>query len=278
MYPIQKSNFSLSNSVKATFHHSSYKKAAHIHQLLEMVYIIDGEMLIKTRGKRIIAKKGDIALIHPYQPHGYYTENNQTVKLWMLLFSNALIIDIIKNQTSYKDYQNAVFTPSNELRAYLESKMFDTHEELIELDQNDALSLKALLYPVFDEYTKKVPVVITTNKNFSSLINATLSFLQNNFYKNISIEDCSMAIGYSRSHVSHSLTQTLGTTFLNLRNSFRLDYAKSLLARNDMSIFRVGLECGFNCQKSFERAFKKSIGLTPKEYRENFAKATKKQN
>ena len=58
MYPIQKLNFSLSNSVKATFHHSSYKKAAHIHQLLEMVYIIDGEMLIKTRGKRIIAKKG----------------------------------------------------------------------------------------------------------------------------------------------------------------------------------------------------------------------------
>ena len=269
MYPIQKSNFSLSNSVKASFHHSSYKMAAHIHQLLELVYIIDGEMLIKTRGKRIIAKKGDIILIHPYQPHGYYTANDHTVKLWILLFSNAFIMDIIKNEISYKDYQNAVFTPSNELKIFIESKMFDTNENLVELKQNEILSLKALLYPIFDEYTKKVPVVVVTNKNFSSLINASLNFLQNNFFKDITIDDCASSIGYSKSHISHSLSQTLGATFIELRNQFRLDYAKTLLLNNDMSVFRVGLECGFNCERSFERAFKKSIGITPKEYREN---------
>lgn len=267
MYPIQKNNYSLSNTVRSTFHESTYKYAVHIHQMLELVYVIEGELLVKTRGKRTIAKAGDVVLIHPYQAHGYFTEQGQIVKLWMLLFSNTFVIDIIKNENSYKDYQNAVFTPSPELRAFLESKLFDTKDKITELDLNQSLSLKALLYPIFDEYNKKVPIVIFPNKNYSSLINATLNFLRNNYNQHITIEDCAQAIGYSKSHISHSLAEALGTTFLQLKNTFRIDFAKHLLLNSNMSILNIGLECGFNCQKSFERTFKKALKLTPKEYR-----------
>jgi len=268
MYPIQKNNFSLSNSVKASFPESRYRKNIHIHQLLELVYVIDGEMTVKTHGKKTIAKKGDIILVHPYQAHGFYTEDGRITKLWMLLFSNALVADIIKNNFSYKDYQNAVFTPSDELKTFLESKMFDTNAELVELSTNEILSMKALLYPVFDEYIKKVPDKIVPNKNYSTLVNSILSYLQNNFYQDITIDDCAKEIGYSKSHISHSLTQTLGTTFLDLRNLYRMDYAKALFLNTDMNIYRISLECGFNCERSFERVFKKYHGITPKKYRD----------
>ena len=268
MYPVQRNNFSLSNVVKSSFPHSTYRKNIHVHQLLELVYIIDGEMTVKTHGKKEIAKKGDIILVHPYQAHGFYTEDGKVTKLWMLLFSNALVVDIIKNNFSYKDYQNAVFTPSNELRSFLEAKMFDTNSELVELNTNEILSIKALLYPVFDEYIKKVPDKIVPSKNYSSLINSTISYLQNNFYNDITIDDCAKEIGYSKSHISHSLSDTLGTTFLELRNLYRLDYAKYLLLTSDMSIFRISLECGFNCERSLERVFKKYHGVTPKKYKD----------
>lgn len=278
MYPIQKINFSLSNGVKSSFHNRTYRVGAHIHQMMELVYVIDGEMLVKTRGKRTIAKSGDLILLHPYQPHGFYTEEGKTVKLWMLLFSNTFVMDVIDNSISYKDYQNAVFTPSDILRAFVESKMFDTEEKLIELNARNTLSLKALLYPILDEYKRKVPVVIFPNKNFSNLINSLLLFVKNNFIEDITIENCAQAIGYSKSHISHSLKQTLGATFLELRNSLRIDYAKGLLTKNDMSVYQVALECGFNCQKSFERAFKKSLKITPREYRDRSKNSQKATN
>jgi len=56
-------------------------------------------------------------------------------------------------------------------------------------------------------------------------------------------------------------------TFLEFRDNLRINYAKNLLKNDTMSVFMVGAECGFKCDRSFERVFKKITGLTPKQYR-----------
>lgn len=267
---IQQQNFGAADSVRASFHSERYRKAIHMHQLLELVYIIDGEIQVTTHGKKSVAKTGDIVIVYPYQAHGFYTERKKITKLWMLLFPNTLVMDIIRNENAYTEYESAIFTPSEELRRFVEAKMFDTNEKLTKLDKDGVRHLKALLYPIFDEYLSNAPILLENKKTNSVLLEATLAYLQENFYKDISLSNCSSAIGYSVSHISHYLSNVLGVTFLNLRNTFRISYAKTLLLNNDMSTFCVGLECGFNCERSFDRVFKKTTGLTPKQYREKY--------
>ena len=281
---VQKMNFSVKeNQVKAVFKNRRYRVGVHIHQFAEIIYVLDGEIEIRQKGKREIARAGDIAVIYPYQTHGLYTEDNHRAKLWLLLFSDAIISDIIHSGNAYLGYENTVFRPSEELRAFIESRMIDTKEETVDLNPAALLNLKAMLYPIFSEYLagNQTPIKLNDalkNKAVSyDTVIRTIIYLRTNFCSDVLIEDCSKAIGYSNSYISHCMSKHLGMTFLEFRNSLRIDYAKNLLKNDTMSVFMVGAECGFKCERSFERVFKKAIGLTPKQYREEKLKQKAKQ-
>jgi len=49
-----------------------------------------------------------------------------------------------------------------------------------------------------------------------------------------------------------------------------IEAAKKLLAQTDQSVLEVMLNSGYNDLKSFRQLFKKSTGVTPKEYRDKF--------
>jgi AraC family transcriptional regulator len=46
----------------------------------------------------------------------------------------------------------------------------------------------------------------------------------------------------------------------------RIEQAKVLLARPEMSVTEIGLTVGFGCSSSFATAFRKATGFTPTEY------------
>ncbi len=264
---VQKSNFAITDTIRASFKNERYRKAIHMHQFAEIVYVMEGELCVKTKYTQKTAKAGDLVVIYPYQYHGFYTEEGNTVKLWMLLFTDTLIMDIIRTKASYEEYEDTVFTPSFALKTFIEAKMIDTKEKLHKVSMEEKRYLKALLYPIFDEYINNTVVSKNNEKRNSDIINAILKYAKMNFFKDVTISDCSKSIGYSKSHISHCLSKSLNVTFSELRNSFRISYAKSLLRNENMSIFNVGIECGFACERSFQRAFKQATGVTPKQYR-----------
>ncbi len=265
---IQTKNFSITDTIRASFKNERYRKAIHMHQFAEIVYVMEGELCVKNKQKQTIAKAGDLVVIYPYQYHGFYTEEGKTVKLWMLLFTDTLIMDIIKTEASYEEYEDAVFTPSPALKSFIEEKMIDTKEKLHEVSMQEKRHIKAILYPIFDEYLSNATVSKNHEKRNSDIINAILKYAKLNFFNNVTILDCSKTIGYSKSHISHCLSKSLNKTFSEILNSFRISYAKSLLRSENISIFNVGIECGFNCERSFQRAFKTATGMTPKQFRE----------
>ena len=68
-----------------------------------------------------------------------------------------------------------------------------------------------------------------------------MQYLAKNFYKSESISAIASAIGYSESYISHNLKKNINSSLSELRNSFRVDYAKNLLASGESITFCVGL-------------------------------------
>ena len=58
-----------------------------------------------------------------------------------------------------------------------------------------------------------------------------------------------------------------GACFRDIVGEVRLDRAKELLAENDLSITRIGVELGYSASTHFSRAFHHKLGLSPKSYR-----------
>jgi AraC-like DNA-binding protein len=75
----------------------------------------------------------------------------------------------------------------------------------------------------------------------------------------------------SRHHLSQILNEQLGMNFFEYINSLRVEEAKELLRqvpRQELNISEVAYQVGFNNKVSFNKAFRKATGLSPKEFRQ----------
>ena len=76
-------------------------------------------------------------------------------------------------------------------------------------------------------------------------------------------------LGITVKDLSFVINQMFQQSFRDLINSYRVNEVKSIFDSSNKkpaSILNVALDCGFNSQASFYRAFKKQEGVTPKQY------------
>ncbi len=83
----------------------------------------------------------------------------------------------------------------------------------------------------------------------------------------ITIEDIANEVGLSQSHFMKYFKNTMGTSFVDYLNEYRLTMASRLLISSDSSILAIASEVGFENLSYFNRIFKKRFGQTPREYR-----------
>jgi AraC-like DNA-binding protein len=82
----------------------------------------------------------------------------------------------------------------------------------------------------------------------------------------LSIRDVAREVGISRAHFIMLFDATFGTTPHQHRIAIRLDSAKQLLARGELSITEVCMAVGFSSLGSFSALFARRLGETPSEY------------
>lgn len=87
----------------------------------------------------------------------------------------------------------------------------------------------------------------------------------------LKVADLAGILGEHEYKVTQCITGVLGyRNFNHLINSHRIDRAKEALADPDNKerpILSVAFDCGFNSIGPFNRAFKRQVGMTPREYR-----------
>lgn len=87
----------------------------------------------------------------------------------------------------------------------------------------------------------------------------------------LKVADLAELLGEHEYKVTQCITGSLGyRNFNQLINSHRIDSAKEALANpenNGRPILLVAFDCGFNSIGPFNRAFKRQVGMTPREYR-----------
>lgn len=85
--------------------------------------------------------------------------------------------------------------------------------------------------------------------------------------ENITLLSLAEHLAVSPNYLSQTLNQTLGESFFDFINRWRVEHAKAGLLNSRASVLDVAMEAGFNARSSFYKAFKKETGQTPTEYR-----------
>ncbi|EGF89345.1 bacterial regulatory helix-turn-helix protein, AraC family protein [Asticcacaulis biprosthecium C19] len=84
---------------------------------------------------------------------------------------------------------------------------------------------------------------------------------------NLSLDKLSRRTAAAPNLVSQTLNETLGVTFFDYINTWRIAAAKPLILSDQRSILEIAYASGFNSRSTFYTAFRKVTGLSPNQYR-----------
>ena len=92
-------------------------------------------------------------------------------------------------------------------------------------------------------------------------------YIDKNYKKDISAKDVAGILGYSDVYFSKVFKQLFDDNFINYLTKIRIDRAKVLLKDVSFNIKEVGKSVGYADSNYFTKVFKRSIGISPSEYR-----------
>ena len=101
-------------------------------------------------------------------------------------------------------------------------------------------------------------------------LSKAIKFIDDNLDKVISIQDLASLVDLSISQFERRFRKFFGVPPVKYIMTTKIEKACDLLTLGDSSIMDIGLEVGFYDNSHFTRRFREQLGITPREYRENF--------
>lgn len=92
-------------------------------------------------------------------------------------------------------------------------------------------------------------------------------YISTNLLGKISLEEVASYLGMNRTYFCMFFKKHYGKGFADYVNDLRIDKASSLLLNEDRTMADIARECGYKTVPYFNRAFKRSKGVTPGAYR-----------
>ncbi|MDD6401850.1 MAG: response regulator [Lachnospiraceae bacterium] len=122
----------------------------------------------------------------------------------------------------------------------------------------------------FVDKMNKAAYTVACNKEQaeSDVISVAKKYILSNYQKDISLDDVSREVDISSYYFSKLFKEAAGENFIEYLTNIRIDKAKELLQGKEKTIKEVCAEVGYADPNYFSRAFKKKVGVTPTEYRE----------
>lgn len=229
----------------------------HMHNSFEFVAVTAGNMsIIVDDGKSYDLSAGEAILIFPNQLHEFIGDGSG--EYLFVIFS-----------ASFVEAYSGVFLSSvpTDNRISLPRYHIEKMSEILDsAGLKKRLSLKAAFYSLcadFDENAAYEP------KKFSNhtLIAKIFEFVEKNYKGDCSLSALAAHTGYHYVYLSRCFKEYIGISFGEYVGRYRINEAKRLLTETNLSVLNIAYESGFNSLRSFNRAFKDELGMTPTEYR-----------
>jgi len=108
------------------------------------------------------------------------------------------------------------------------------------------------------------------HNHHDELVASAQQKIESNYGDACTIEEIIKDIPASRRNIVRRFKQVTGITPIEYLQHTRIEAAKKLLEQTDKQMTEVIYTSGYNDPKAFRKIFRKSVGMTPTEYREKF--------
>lgn len=250
----------------------------HCHDFYEIYLYIQGARHFGVDNSVYTMEPNQLVIIPPFRMHGFLREGSVPCYERGYLycsseFLNRIGCGLIDLSVLLSDQSDG---PDCLIYSLAQEKAEECRELLCRLMSN---SCARTPYDRFTDLTYILPffrIILETMRNISPRMSApagssgmhdVLVYVNEHFTEPLTLETLSAQCGLSVSTLSHEFMRYTHHSVYNYILYRRIMLAKQKLFE-PISLSDVSLLCGFGDYSNFLRAFKKIVGISPKEYRE----------
>lgn len=243
--------------------HTNWVVPPHIHEYSEFAFTKEGETCVYVDGKRYIVPKNHLIYIMPNQVHEYSDEASSFMRC--AVFSNDFN-PLFSSLTFGKELVSPVIDFSDNTFLL---------EELDGVDKSDTMRLCGLINMICSVVLAKGTWSPTRSlMHGRNGLRQVIEYVSVHFREDIKLCVLAKRLGYHEKYLSCALRSLTGMNFRKFLSSYRVNYAKSLLAdtNNYKSISEIAMESGFLSINAFNKVFLELTGVTPSRFRKEKGK------
>lgn len=253
----------------------------HFHPEYELV------LNIKSNGTRIIGNsvelfdQYDMVLVAGSIPHSwnyYKTEKGLPEKHGIMMhFKRASIGDALLTQHEMRSV-NEILNQAQRGIGFSVQDAKLAEKYLVQMINNKGIDKMIDFFNVLKILCSAEKKVFLCSENYKQAYDErgnkkmaeVYTYIRENYFKPISLEKISRITRMSPFTFSRFFKKNCGAGFVEYLNRVRTNKACYLLRETDYLVHDIAVECGFTSISNFNKQFRKTEGISPRDYRAQF--------
>ena len=227
----------------------------HLHEELSIGFIEKGATNVSVNGTDYYIKEKEAMVIYPFVPHQCKPVDLKNWQFTMIYINENLYRDMFhgineKHLLGGRKLQGEAYKKAKKVVCAIKSNkgLPEKEEAIIEL-------LTEIF--VYDD------VNIESVKDVG--LEEIRAYIEANFKQQLRLDELEKIFSYNKFRIIRSFKSKYFVTPLAYQLQLRTNYAKHLLSKNN-DLIEVALDAGFYDQAHFTKEFRKTYGITPKQY------------
>ena len=248
-----------------------WQSLPHTHQFSELFYVLSGEGAFYIEDDKIPVKADDLMIINPHVEHTEKTLPNDPMEYIVFGVEGLAFSFIDPDQDNTKGYSFYSYgSDKNQFINFAQLMMREFQEKKPGFEKVCHGLLQVLL--VYISRKQNLSVISDSSFQLSKECSLAKRYIDANYAKNITLDSLAEITHINKFYLAHSFTECIGQSPINYLTDRRLEACKELLTSSNLSVAQVASSVGFSSQSYFSQIFRKKTGMTPRQYRNRYAK------
>jgi len=257
----------------------------HMHEFVEVVYIVKGKGVQTVDGVDYPVSKGDLIIINYNQTHSFRVEDE--IKVYNLFLNSSFFENIGSEHRSMMDIML--------LGAFSEFRNRFMLKSFVHFNGDEAKEAESLFKAIFREQTlrkdgsramkemyaailminvfRKMTERLSPNDAVNASIEEITRYVEQNCTEKLSLKELADKCFYNPSYFSRAFKKQNGITLIDFIHTHRIERACALLISTDLSVEEISEKTGYADKSSFYTHFKRLKGCLPIAYKTSDGKS-----
>lgn len=246
----------------------------HIHQTLELMFLLQGEIRYEYKGATLTLKAGNMLFFPPNQIHRWRSTGKKMAFIGMMLNITAAHADpasIGNRLTEAWNRRKGRIAVNHDLKTAWMNLEQEVRKRRSGYSYAASMYLSLIATLFFRSLRESLPKAVEHKPEFpvvpaEKVVLAAKKYAEAYVMGSLSLPALAAAVGVSPRHLNRLFRQFEGCTVGTFIIGLKMDAAKRFLRLGDHPVKVIASMCGYSDPAYFSRIFKKNTGTSPADY------------